>query len=722
MTRRTALALVFSAICALGQKKPVTLESLSTMRPGRDMGMPTWAPDARSFVFTQAGKAHLYDVGARKARELFALNALSSSAQKVPAPDRFAWENRMVREQAIQWSPDGRVLLVAAGGDIFLWNVAAAGFEQLTKTPFAERDPKLSPDGKLVAFRREHDLYVLNLATRKEIRLTTNGSDTLRNGELDWVYPEELDLSTAYWWSPDSSKIAYLQFDVSREPLYPHADLLGLKAIYEPERYPQAGDPNANVRLGVISATGGSTRWMDIGHTEDQYLVARVAWMPGGRRLAVQRTNRVQNQLDLLAFDIGTGEASLLLRETDPYWINVADDLRFLKDGERFIWTSERDGNRHIYVYQVRGGEPVRLTSGDWPVRSVAGVDEAQGIVYYISGEPGPLESHLYSIHLNGGEKRRITTSPGTHRISMPPSADVYIDSYSSLESPPRRTLNSAADGKELAVLSEADRKPLQEYDLLPTEIVKLKAADGKTDLYARLIRPAGFDVNKKYPVIVQVYGGPHAQSVTNSWSGLDWDQVLAHKGFVIWQVDNRGSWGRGHWFETPVYHQLGVEELADQKAALQHLIGMGFVDPARVGVNGWSYGGFMTLNCILNAPDMFRAGIAGAPVTNFRNYDSIYTERYMGLPSDNPDGYAKTDLTKSASNLKGRLMLIHNTDDDNVLFQNMLQMTNALQQAGKQFEFMLYPQKTHGVTGAVARQMRGAMTDFFVRVLEPGK
>ncbi len=720
MTRRTVLLIPFLCSALLAQKKPVTLDAVfSSGREGRaDMGQILWTPDGKSFLYTQAGKAHLYDVASKKSRELFSIGAFSNFAAKTPPATRFSWENRGVRDQNMQWTPDGKAVLVSSKGDLFLWRVDSGGFEQLTATAVAERDPKLSPDGTRVAFRREHDLYVLNLKTRKEIRLTSNGSETWFNGELDWVYPEELALDTAYWWSPDSTRIAYLQFDVSHEPRYPHADLLGKKAVYEPERYPQAGDPNADVRLGVIPATGGLTKWMDAGHTEDQYLIARVYWARDSKRLIVQRPNRVQNRLDVLSLDAGTGEASVLLRETDPHWINLDDDFRLLKDGERFLWSSERDGNRHLWMYPLRGGEPVRLTSGDWEVKGVVGLDEAKGLVYYMSGEPSPIESQLYSVRMDGTGKQRITTQPGSHTVSMSPGGDVYVDHHSSLESPPRRTLNSS-DGKEIAVLVEADKKPLDEYDILPSEIFKVKAADGKTDMYARLIRPAGFDAKKKYPVIVDVYGGPGVQALHNAWVGLSTDQVYAHKGFVIWQVDNRGSKGRGHAYETPIYHKMGVTELADQKAALQQLIAMGFVDPARVGVNGWSYGGFMTLNCMLNAADVFHAGIAGAPVTNFANYDSIYTERYMGLPADDADGYALTDLTKSASRLKGKLMLVHNIDDDNVLFQNTMQMMNALQSAGKQFEFMLYPQKSHGVGGPARRQMTEAMVAFFERELK---
>jgi dipeptidyl-peptidase-4 len=718
MSRLLPLLLLI-AVAAAAQKKPVTLDAVvGSGRPASAAGSPVWAPDGKSFVYQQGGKVWLYEMAAKKARELFSLDELTKSAIKPPPRERFDWENRRVREETIQWAESGKELLVLTGGDIFLWRLAAAKHEQLTATPVEERDPKLSPDGTRVLFRRTHDIYVLDIAAKKETRLTRDGSETLLNGELDWVYPEELDLGTAYWWSPDGKWIAFLQFDVSREPIYPHVDLRKYRALLEPQRYPQAGENNADVRVGVMPAAGGPIRWMDTGDTRERYLIARVAWMPDNRCVLIQRLTRVQNQLDLLAADINTGVPKLVLRETDPFWVNLDDNPRFLKDGRRFLWTSERDGGfRHIFLCSSDGSEQKQLTKGEWEVRDIVGVDEAASRVFYQSSEPSPIETHLYSVKLDGSDKRRITQEPGTHSISMPETAEYFLDTYSSLQSPSRRVLRRA-DGSEYAVYREADRGPLNDYEILPTEIVKLKAADGKTDLYARLIKPAGFRAGRKYPAIVMVYGGPHAQSVRNSWSGLTWDQALAHKGFVIWQVDNRGSAGRGHLFEAPLFRKMGQVELEDQRAGVAHLISMGFVDPARVGIYGWSYGGFMAANALLNAGDVFRAGVSGAPVTNFANYDSIYTERYMGLPQENPDGYAGTNLSLKAGNLKGKLMLVHNIDDDNVLFQNMLQLTDALQRAGKQFDFMLYPQKSHGVTGPVRKQMLEGMTAFFERAL----
>lgn len=701
-------------------KKPVTIEAITSTPPGRRGGEspPAWSPDGNTFVHRQGDQVRLYDIAAKTDRELLTISTLSQAAAvKTVAPERFGWENRGVREEAIQWMPSGQELLISAGRDLFIWHIGTGKYDQLTNTPAEERDPKPSPDGRSIAFRRDHDLYVLDVGSRKETRLTTNGSDTLRNGEPDWVYPEELGLGTAFWWSPDSRFIAYMQFDIGREPLYPHADLRNSRAVFEPERYPQAGDPNADVALGVVPVAGGPTKWMDVGSTRFQYLIARVEWMQDGR-LAVERLTRVQDRLDLLAVDTTRGESRLLLRETDPYWVNVSNDLRFLEDGKRFLWTSERDGFRHLYLYSIDGKQLRQLTDGNWEVRGVMGVDSRTDRVFYLSSEVSPLETHLFCIRLNGKDKARLTNEPGTHAISLSPSRQYFTDDYSNSTTPTTRVLRTVK-GAEYALLRAPDRSVVDQYNILPAEVVKIKAADGRTDLYASLIRPAGFDRGRRYPAIVLVYGGPGAQSIKNTFKALTMEQMFAHRGYVVWQLDNRGSIGRGHLFESAIYHSLGTVELADQKAGIDYLTSLGFVDPDRIGVHGWSYGGFMTLNAMLNAAGTFRSGIAGAPVTNFANYDTIYTERYMGLPAEDADGYTRTNLSLSAGNLKGSLMIIHNFQDDNVLFQNTLQMADALERADKQFQMLIYPQKAHGVTGPVRKQMIQSMVEFFDRTLK---
>ncbi|MBK5292820.1 MAG: S9 family peptidase [Acidobacteriia bacterium] len=727
---RLALPLLVAHALLAGDKKPVTLESISA--GGRPVTFnPIWSPDSKSFLRRQGTRLLLYDIASRKEKELVDTRLMEEAAVATPQPEAFEWTNRRAREQPVQWSSSGGQLLLQIKGDLFLFDMAASNWKQLTRTAEAEMDPKLSPDARRVSFRLEHDLWVLEIASGKRTRLTSDGSPTRLNGELDWVYPEELDLGTAHWWSPDSRRIAYLQFDTSPIMIYPHADLLKIRPVAEPQRYPQAGTPNSNVRAGVLPASGGKTKWLELGEPSDG-LLARLEWMPDSSAVALQRLTRIQNRLWLQTFDASSGKAQKLeaqraskqaascaciLEESDSAWINVRDDSRFLAAKQELLWGSERDGYRHLYLYPLLGGEPKRLTTGEWEVTDLACVDQRQRAAYYMSTEASPLERHLYRVGLDGSGKRKITSLPGTHTIHMSPDCASYTDTHSSLVDPPRTSLH-LSDGSEVAVLSERNRKLQQQFEILPTELIRFRGGDG-AEFHARLIKPAGFQQDMKYPAVVMVYGGPQAQTVRESWRGADWDQALAHRGFVIWQMDGRGSAGRGHVWEKPLHRRFGQRELADQVEGVKHLISLGFVDAARVGLHGWSYGGFMTLYGLFHAPETFHAGISGAPVTDWRHYDTIYTERYLGLPSENEEGYKAGSPVHYASQLKGKLLLVHNFEDDNVLFQHTLRMMDALQRAGKQFEFQIYPQKSHAVSGPAHRHMIEMMTNFLERSLK---
>jgi dipeptidyl-peptidase-4 len=698
------------AAAAFGaEKKPVTIQNMPA--PPR-MTPITWAPDGKRFAWMEERAIFQYEVAAKRKKQLVALGPLEEKAVKAPKQEGVDWQNRRVSEQSFQWSTTGQEMLISVQDDLFLLHADTGKWEQLTATAEAERDPKLSPDGRFVSFRREHDLYSLEVASRKVNRLTNDGAATLWNGELDWVYPEELNLSTAHWWSPDSSRIAYLQFDVGHESMFPQVDLLSWRALSEPERFPQPGTPNADVRLGVVPAEGGPTRWMDIGETRD-HLLARVQWTPDSREVAYQRLNRVQNRLDLGLADVGTGASRVLLTEEDSYWVNVNDDLRFLNKGKQFLWGSERDGFHHLYLCSVDDKHVSQITRGEWEVTEVAGVNEGTREVFFVSSEQSPLERQLYRVHLDGKQMQRLSGGAGTHTISMSPTTAYYMDTASSLAAPQRRTLHER-DGSQIAVYKEATPP---DVEILPAEIVKIKATDG-VDLYARMIKPAGFSPQKKYPVIVTIYGGPGVQAVRDAWSGAGFDQVLAQKGYVVWQLDNRGSAGRGHIWESKIYHETGAHELNDQLDGIHYLATLGFADMTRVGISGWSYGGYMTLYALANAPSVFKAGIAGAPVTDWRNYDSIYTERYMGLPDENREGYRRSSPQSNAGEIKARLLILHNIEDDNVHFQNSVQMANVLEREGRQFQMIVYPQKSHGVRGAAQKQMQQAMLDFFEKAL----
>lgn len=709
-----AAATLSTLLLCAAEKKPVTIDAvLAQHRP--QMPTPIWSPDGTQFAVVNQQKVALYNAETGASKEWFEVAALSKQAHHAPSAKPFGWQNRRVNSNSFQWSENNKEMLAAVEGDLFLVH-ANGKSTQLTRTDEEEEDPKLSPDGTKVLYRSKSNLYLLNIAKKKVTALTKDGTETLLNGQLDWVYPEELDLSTASWWSPDSKKIAFMQFDVGKEFVYPQSDLLGERAQAEPERYPQAGTPNAQVRVGVIDLESGDIKWMDLGNTEKS-LLPRVNWMPDSNTLAIERLSRLQDRLELLFCDVRRGSARRVLKEESKDWINFTDNFFPLKSGE-FLWTSEASGFRHIYRYSQKGELLNQVTSGDWEVRGISAIDEAKELIYFASSELSPLETQLYSVNFKGGERKQITTEEGSHLIHANQNGGVFIDIFSSFDSPPQAWLKNAA-GQKIKELVAADRKDADEYSLLPSEIVKIKASDGVT-LYGRLTKPANYQPGMKYPLIVEVYGGPGVQLVRNQWYGVNWGQMMAQKGYVVFTVDNRGSTGRGHAFESPIFRNMGAHEVADQKAGVEYLVRQGLVDPARVGITGWSYGGYMTLHSLLLAPDVFKVGVAGAPVTDWHNYDTIYTERYMGLPDQNRDRYNATSNVRNADKLEGKLLIVHNIEDDNVLFQNTMQMADALERAGKQFYMQIYPQKTHGVSGALRRPLEETTTDFFDRNLNP--
>ncbi len=702
------------------EKKPVTLDDVGRHSASRPVA-PVWAPGDQQFAYIDSEKLFVFDVPSQTRREVIGIPKLQDAAAKVPEPDLFDWTNRRVAENPVQWFTTLDRLLVSAGGDLFVVSLngatpGAAKFEALTHTPLQEYDPKLSPDNRFVSFRRDHDLFVLELATKAVTRLTANGSPTLLNAQLDWVYPEELDLSTAHWWSPDSKHIAFLQLDTHAEPVFPQVSLLQPTGLLEPERFPKAGDPNADVRLGVVPVAGGETTWMDLGDLKDK-LIARVTWMPDSTAVTSMRLNRIQNTLDLVRSVIDSGRSTVLIHEEDPYWINVKDEPWFLPDGKEFLWESERDGFRHLYLYNNTGKLQSQLTKGDWAIERLIAVDDQKRRVYFLSNEASPVESQLYEMDLNDGRRKPMTSGNGVHGVSVSPHGEYFTDTFSNRTTPPAQTLRGR-NGSLLTVLMPADTTVQNTFILSTPEIVQVPAADGDT-LYARLIKPVPFEATRKYPAIVEVYGGPGAQAVRDSWSGTNMEQVYAANGFVVWQLDNRGSAGRGHKWESAVFRNLGFQELEDQKTGVAFLKRYPFVDPARIGITGWSYGGYMTLYALVNAPDLFRAGASGAPVTDWRNYDSIYTERYMGLPAENKAAYDRSSPLTRADSLKAKLLILHNVEDDNVHFSNTLQMAAALERANKQFRMVVYPQKSHGVFGEYARNLGATFLTFFTEALK---
>jgi dipeptidyl-peptidase-4 len=700
-------------------------------------GRPTqgieWAPDGKRFSYLDRqgyGKdavLQLWTMDAATGERKVLVNAetLKSVMQPEKAKTSQATGLGRVRADNYLWAPDGYSLLFIGSNSLVLLDLKTMTPKPILSSEEEIEDPKFSPDSRWISFSRSANLFVVNISSGAVTTLTTGGSEEVLKGKLDWVYPEELDARTAYWWSPDSTKIAYYEMDERPVTRYSIADMSSPTGGSEFTRYPQAGEANPIVRVGVVNVAGGESKWMDTGANSDVYL-ARVNWLPDSHRIAIQRLNRAQNQLDLLFADAATGASKTILTETDKYWINISDDLYFFTDNKRFLWSSERTGYRHFYLYDNSGKELAQLTSGEWGISDLGGfgprsadhpaVDEARGYVYFTTNKDDVRETQLYRVSLSDKSLTRITKDAGTHGARIAPDASAFVDTYSNAATPARQDLYRM-DGTRVAVVNEGKVPELAEYKLSPVEFVEV-TADDRTKLNASIIKPTDFDPTKKYPVLINVYGGPHVQLVRNSWGGLRYllDQVYAQKGYILFTLDNRGSWGRGHAFETPLYHHMGKIELQDQLAGVKYLKSLGYVDPARIGITGGSYGGYMTLEALFNAADVFKLGVSDAPVTDWKLYDTIYTERYMGRPQDNAEGYKDSSPVNQAENIKGKLMLVHGTGDDNVHFANSVELLNALIDSGRYpDELMVFPGRGHGISDAAARMIENQRTVEFI-------
>jgi len=592
-------------------------------------------------------------------------------------------------------SPDGRLLAGGTAGDLYIFDLASGTARFVTADAAQEIFPAFSPDGTSIGFIREGDLHWIELETGVVHRVTDRGKDHyLLNGVADWVYEEELAVERAYWWSPDGNRLAFLQFDERPVGVVP---ITGSEVPYpdlERQRYPKAGTANPIVRLGVIGRNGGEPIWMNTGQ-DDQYL-PRADWTPSGE-VWFQRLNRDQTVLDLMVADPGSGETRVLLTERDSAWINVRDDLVFLPEGD-FLWTSERDGWRHLYLCAADGAVNRRLTSGEWQVEKVYGVDSAQKAVFFKANRGDHRQYHLFRVSTESTELQRLgDQNRGSHDGYLAPTGESLVDLWSTRDTPPRADLINADGAVGHRLWESGDQ--LAGWDLLTIEAGSILADDG-TELYSLLIRPRDFDPTQKYPVVLHVYGGPNSQDTADEWSTSIHNtyRLFADMGMAVFLIDNRGTWGRGHAFETVVHRRLGELEVADQLAAARWLKAQPWVDPDRIAVYGGSYGGYMTLLCLLKAPDVFRAGIAYAPVTDWSLYDTIYTERYMDTPQNNSQGYEESAPLTYAENLEDALLLVHGAMDNNVHFQNSLQLIGKLAAADKEFELMVYPRTRHGV------------------------
>ncbi len=591
-----------------------------------------------------------------------------------------------------------------------------------------QRLADFSPKGDQIAFVRDNNLFVKDMASGVEKQITTDGShNAIINGTCDWVYEEEFGFTKAFFWSPDGKYIAYYRFDESRVKEYTLTYYGELYPELDTYKYPKAGEDNSLVDIYIYDVATGKAVKVDVGQETDQY-IPRIKWTADAAKLAVQRLNRLQNHLDILLADASTGNTSVIYTEDNLYYIDITDDLTFTPDGKYFIMSSEKSGYNHLYYYSMDGKLVKQLTSGNWDVTKMYGYDADAKKIYYQSAERSPLDRDVYAVNLKG-KKTLISTKVGTNNANFSSAYNYFINSWSDANTPPVYTVNKA-DGKEVRVLEDnhALVNRLKEYAISPVEFFTLTTPEitlpsgEQVELNAWRILPTNFNPEKKYPVLLSIYGGPGSQEVTNSWGGFNlmWFQMLAENGIMVISVDNRGTGARGEVFKKMTYKELGKYETLDYIETAKYMSELPYVDKDRLGIFGWSYGGFMASNTLFQGADFYSTAIAVAPVTNWRYYDNIYTERYMRKPQDNASGYDENSPINHVDKLKGHYLLVHGGADDNVHPQNTMDLVSALVAADKQFDLMIYPNKNHGIYGGNTRyHLFKKMTDFLYKNLK---
>ena len=712
---------------ALAQpKKPVTLNDIWGQNQGvfsqRTVSGVNWMKTGGFYTTLDAGKITKFTI------------VDGAPVETLFDEQTAAWGGPTRHVDGYQLSADERQLLLTTGeepiyrrsskANFYIYNLSTKQLRPLSKGG-KQQYATFSPDGK-VAFVRDNNLFVVDPAGTKETQLTTDRNagpgkqNTVINGGADWVYEEEFSMARAFEWSPDGKRIAWIRFDEGRVPEYDMQRWGGLYPVEYRFKYPKAGEANSLVTVWIADVLSGKKVQAQTGLETDIYL-PRIQWTQNPNRLSIRRLNRLQNKLDLLHVNATTGAATTVLTEQSPTYVDLefTDDLTYLRDGKSFLWSSERSGYKHLYRYDMSGKLIGPVTTGKYEVANVSGVDEKQNTVYYTSTEVSPLERHLYRIELNGQNKQRLTKLSGTYMANFSPDFAWYLLYHTSVDSPVRVSLRGTqtTDDRRMLESNDALKSRLAGYALAPKQFFQSKAADG-TPLNGWMIKPANFDASgaKKYPVLMFVYGGPGSQTVKDDWDTRDyfWYQTLAQKGYIIVSVDGRGTGARGNAFRTATYAQLGKLETDDQISAARQLKTMPYVDSARVGIWGWSYGGYMSALCMTLGADVFKAGISVAPVTNWRFYDSIYTERYLKRPQENASGYDDNSPVTHAAKLRGPFLLVHGTGDDNVHFQNSVAFADALITAGKSFQSFYYPNRAHGISGGNTRlHLYTMMTEF---------
>jgi len=707
-------------VCAVFQIAPLAAQGVHTppLTVHTIWGSPEFVSDLVDIVWTSDGKAYTaMEENASGNTDVYRLDALTGTKALVVRGADLVPPGAVkpVAIEQYQFSGDGSKLLIFTQsarvwrentkGTFFVWDLTARRLNPVSTRPGYQQFAKFSPDARRVAFVRDNNIYVTDLATGDETPVTRDGGENVINGTSDWVYEEELNLRDAFRWSPDGRRIAFWRLDQTAiRPFY----LLNQDSLYPslvPVRYPKAGTPNSEVKIGVVEISTGRTTWIELGSDKDIY-VAAMDFADAPNQLWLTRLNRHQNRLDLLMADATSGAARVIMTDADSAWVD-ANQPRWIDGGKQFLFVSERDGNDQIYLFDRSGSLVRRVTPGGWDVQDVYGVDEKSRVLYFSGAIDGPLGRQLLRVGLDGKGLARMSTDPGTHSAAFAPTFTTYLETSSQAGVPPVQTLRRSDGTLVRTIASNAKlREKVSGLGLNRPEFITVKTPEG-VELNAWIIKPKGFDPARRYPLLMTVYGGPGSQTVTDSWGGANylWHQMVAQEGYLVASVDNRGTGGRGARFMKQTYLHLGRYESADQIAAARWFAAQPYVNPDRIGIWGWSYGGYMTSLSMFRGAGVFKAALAVAPVTDWRFYDTIYTERYMRTPQENAAGYDESAPLTYADSLRSSFLLVHGTGDDNVHFQNSERLVERLEAGNKQFDMRIYPNKTHAIAGGATRE-----------------
>lgn len=734
-----ALAIVNGSLTA--QQAPaaesLTVEHVVQERERND-ALPhslAWSPTGKALSFIRRAPSTAKAARGSLTSEIWNIDAMTgqqkilvSSAEITTAlggePNRATYgdaEDLEAKRRQLQdyaWEPGGHALLLASGASLASFDFDAHSSRPLVSAKKNLSSAKISPDGRTVSFIRDHTLWLVDASTGAERAFTQQGAGDLLEGEPDWAYLHELGLHSAYWWSPDSSSIAWIETDDRAVDKY---SLRSSDGEEQSIAYPKPGGTIPAIRLLVQPVSGGKPLQIDLGSDKNVY-IPRVQWLPDGKSLAIERLDRRQKTLELLLADATTGASQVILTEKDAYWINLSDDLQFLRDSHRFLWSSERSGFRHLYLYNSSGRQLAQLTQGKWEVTSLVGVDEAAGVVYFTATEASPLERQLYRVNLDGSGFKRITQEKGTHETQFSPSGGVFLDTWSNRATPPRLDL-LRPDGSKIASLNDnpvGGPPSLLSDQLSPVEFLTVKTHMG-LDLDAWITKPPDFNPARQYPVILYAAGGPGEQIVRDAWGGdlSLWFSLMAQKGYIVFALDNRGSAGHGHFFEEPVHMRFSGAEMGDWRDGMRYLRSLPWIDKTRMGICGWGFGGFLALHGMLDRPLLFKAGFAGSPITDWHLYDAVFAERYLEDPLRNQDGWLASSPVDNAKYLNAPLLLALATLDEKVHLENSLVLLDELLDNGKYADILLFPDRRDLFEDRGARSiMFERITEFFTKNL----